>query len=197
MWYNFSMPKQLVLASASQTRKEMLDILGLKYKVIPSKFEEDLSLKMPAEQLAVFLAKGKAMEVAYRVKNAVVVGADTLASFRGKVLGKPHTPKKAFEMLKMLSGQTHFAITGLCLVDTENKKTFAKAYTVKVTFRELSDSEIKSYIKTKQPLDKAGAYEIRGRGAAFVQRLEGEYTTAAGMPLSAFCEEVKKFGVKP
>ena len=190
------MQRQIVLASSSKYRKELLSLLGLKFKVAKSNFVEDMTLPLKPVKLAEFLALGKAKEVAQKYPNAIVIGADTLAEYKGKVYGKPQTAKNAKKYLKLFSGKTHLAITGLAILDTNTGKTWSKALVTKVKFRKIHNDEIDSYVKTKEPLDKAGGYTIRKRGAMFVESLEGGYTTVVGLPLCELSVALRKFGVK-
>lgn len=188
--------KTIILASASPRRKELLEKIGLKFEVVPSDYEEEITHGFEPQELARKISLEKAQAVAARYRNAIVIAADTFGVFRGKVLGKPHTRAEASKMLKMLSGKSHLVITGFTIVDTDSRKTVSQTVETRVWFRKLSPEEIDAYIATGEPLDKAGAYAIQGLGAIIVNRIEGDYYNVIGLPLSAVAESLKGFGVK-
>jgi septum formation protein len=188
--------KTIVLASGSPRRKEILEKTGLPFVVDPSNFEEDLKQDLEPKELAKALSLGKAKDVAKRHKNAIVIGADSITLLNGKVLGKPHTIEKAIKMLLDLSGSTHSAITGYTIIDTESGKIFSDAVETKIYFRDLSKEEIEKYVATGEPLDKAGAYAIQGKGKKLVEKIEGDYYNVMGLPLSSLVKNLKKFGIK-
>jgi septum formation protein len=190
------MQRQIILASSSKYKQELLGYLGLKFKAIDSGYEENLNLKMSAKKLAIFLALGKARAVAKKYANAIVIGADTLAEYKGKVFGKPQTAENAKKFLKLFSGKTHNVVTGLAIIDTKTQKIWTQALVTKVKFRKIYKDEIDSYVQTGEPLDKAGGYTIRRRGAMFIESIEGEYTTVVGLPLCALSVALRKFGLK-
>lgn len=188
--------KQVILASASPWRKKILKTTGISFRVEVSDFEEDMSLNLPPRVLARRLALGKALAVAGRHKEGIVIGADTFAVFRGKLLGKPHTPAKARSMLRSLSGTSHSLITGFVLVDVASGKRVMKTSSTNVTFRKLSRQEIDEYVATGEPLHVAGAYAIQGQGRKLIKRIIGDPNNVAGFPLKAVLKELAKFGVK-
>lgn len=184
---------KLVLASSSLTRKNLLTEAGLDFEIDLSNYEENMTLPMSPKDLVVHLSKGKAEDVAKRHKKGVVLGADTIIVYQNKILGKPHTPERAKEMLKMLSGKQHSAITGFTIINTENNNIISKAVETKVFFKELSEQEINEYIATGEPLNKAGAYAILESGANFVEKIEGSKTNVAGLPMEEVMETLKDF----
>lgn len=188
--------KKIVLASASPRRKELLEGTGLKFEVDASDYEEDMSVRMEPHKLARFLSREKAKAIAERHKNALIIAADTFIVFKGRLLGKPHTGKEATKMLEMLSSKSHSVITGYTVLDTGTKKVVTGSEETKVYFKRLSEKEIRNYVRTKEPLDKAGAYAIQGLGAVIVERIEGDFFNVVGLPLSALVESLKKFGVQ-
>jgi len=187
--------KKLILASGSPRRKELLEKIGLEFEVIPSKYEEDMDLDMQPLELAKHLSLGKAKDVAKDQKNAVVIGADTFIVFKGKVLGKPKDIEDAKRLLKELSGISHSVITGFSIVDTLSGKEVSKAVETKVYFKKLSDELIGNYVKTGEPLDKAGSYAIQGLGGILIEKIEGDYYNMVGLPISSLVEELDKFGI--
>ena len=187
--------KKIILASASPRRKEILGTTGLKFDICVSDYEEDLSMKKEPRALARFLSRKKAEEVANKYKNAIIIAADTFIVFKDELLGKPHTTKEATRMLTMLNGKAHSVITGFTVLDTGSNKKVSRSIETKVYFRRLTPKEIKAYVSTKEPLDKAGAYAIQGLGALFVEKIEGDYLNVVGLPLAALSETLKGFGV--
>ena len=187
--------KKIILASASPRRKEILEITGLKFSVCVSDYEEDLSLKLPPRDLARFLSRKKAETIAHKYKNAIIIAADTVIVFKNRILGKPHRDKEAGKMLRLLNGRSHSVITGFTILDTGSGKKLSRSVETKVYFRELSLSEIQAYVRSGEPLDKAGSYAIQGLGAVLVDRIEGDYSNVIGLPLTALCLALRQFGV--
>ncbi len=187
--------RKIILASASPRRREILGITGLKFTVCKGDYEEDLGLSLRPRELARFLSRKKAESVAHRYKNAIIIAADTFIVFRDKVLGKPHTGKEAERMLRALSGKAHSVITGFTIMDTGGGKRLSKSVETKVCFRKLDKKEISVYVRSKEPLDKAGAYAIQGLGAVFIRKIDGDFFNVMGLPLYALTESLKKFGV--
>ena len=170
--------------------------LGIDFEVIPSNYEEDMTLKLSPYELAKTLSKGKANDVALKHKNAVVIGADTFLVFKDKLLGKPKDMKDAKKMLASLSSKCHSVITGFTIIDTDSKKIISKVVETKVYFRKISTEEIEKYIKKDNPLDKAGSYNLLGGAGIFVEKLEGDFFTIIGLPLCSLSKELKKFNIK-
>lgn len=187
--------KQIILASTSPRRKEILEMTGLSFITEASSYEEDMTLSLNNEELAKTLSLGKAEAVAKNHTNTIVIGSDTFVTFEGKRLGKPHTPEKAKEMLQMLSSKKHTVFTGLAIIDTDTKKTISEAILAAVFFREMSEAEIDGYIRTGEPLDKAGAYAVQGKGAMFIEKIDGDFFSIMGLPLSRLVERLEEFDV--
>lgn len=187
--------KLIILASASPRRKEILEKTGLKFQVDAGSYEEDMGLAMGPHKLARFLSREKAKAVAAKYKNALIIAADTIVILKGEVLGKPHTAKESMRMLSLLNGRTHSVVTGFTVIDTGSNKKISGSVETRVTFSRLTVDEIKAYVKSGEPLDKAGAYGVQGLGAVIVKRIEGDYFNVMGLPLSSLTEALKKFGV--
>ena len=183
----------LSYGSASPWRRKILEDAGIAFTVEASGYKENINLKLSPPALAKKLALGKALAVARRHKDAIVIGADTLVAFKGKILGKPKTPKLAIEMLKSLNGTTHSLITGFAIVDSKMKRQITKAVDTKVTFKELSSREIDEYVKTGEPLRVAGGYAIQGGGAKLIKGIKGDYDNVVGLPLKKLLVELRKF----
>ena len=188
--------KTIVLASASPRRKEILAKTGLPFRVDACDSDEEIDSGLPPHALARRLSHKKAASVASRHKNAIIIAADTFIVFKGKIFGKPHTAAEARRMLTTLNGKEHLVITGFTIMDTETKKRLTRSVETKVCFREMAPGEIDGYIRSKEPLDKAGAYAIQGLGAALIRKIEGDYYNVVGLPLSALADGLKKFGIR-
>lgn len=187
--------QKIILASGSEQRKLLLENIGLRFKIERSDYKEDMDLKMKPHNLAKFLSKGKVEAVAKKHKNAIVIGADSFIIFKGKLLGKPNTEKRAREMLKMISGKWHSAITGFTVIDTEKDKSISGAEETKVYVKKMTFREIDDYVKTKEPLNKAGSYGIQRLGSCIIEKINGEYTNVVGLPMPALADALRKLGV--
>ncbi len=181
-----------VLASKSPRRKELLGNIGINAQIIPSSVDESPYKKLPPEQMVKELAMLKACDVARSLRgNTVVIGADTCVCLGGKVFGKPQNMAEAEEMLRELSGKTHEVFTGFCVYNCKDGTAVSRAEVTHVTFRVLTDSEIKAYVKTREPMDKAGAYGIQKRGALFIEKIEGDFFNVVGLPLCSLASALK------
>ena len=188
-------PRTVVLASASPRRRELLSLTGLRFIVDPSDYEEDLLQALPPRKLARVLSQRKAESVAARHPHAIVIGADTFIVFEGSLMGKPRSKAEAVAMLRRLSGRTHLVITGFTILDVPGKRRRSQSVVTRVTFRHLTDREIAAYVRSGEPMDKAGAYAIQGRAALFVKKIAGDYFNVIGLPLCALAERLRDFGV--
>ena len=201
---------RIVLASASPRRRMLLEQIGLPFEVVPSLSQEFADTgERPAEHVQQAAAL-KASSVAPRVApEAVIIAADTIVCLDGTVLGKPDSPAEACEMLRRLSGRTHTVYTGLAVGragDVAEAADMAEDWrelgletgfeATRVTFRQLSDAEIGSYVDTGEPLDKAGAYAIQGRGALLVQGICGCYSNVVGLPLAKLARMLANLGIR-
>lgn len=174
----------LILASSSPRRQELLRSAGFDFEVRPSKIEEVRGRGETAEEFARRAAREKALEVAASCpRDSLVLGADTVVVVDGEVLGKPTGPHDATRILRLLSGLTHRVITGVCLVRATDHVEALKHETTFVTFRKLGEEEIRCYVSSGEPLDKAGAYGIQGMASRFVTRIEGCYFNVVGLPV--------------
>ncbi len=193
-----ALQRDLVLASASPRRRELLAGLGFEFECLPSDYAEEDGAGADAADLARANAGGKAREVALRRPGALVIGADTVVVAGEKLLGKPGDAAAAAEMLRLLSGREHRVITGLALARHEPacaKLDFRDGHgdTI-VRFRELDDAEIAAYIESGEPFDKAGAYGIQGLAAQFVDGIEGCYFNVMGLPLERLTRMLREWG---
>lgn len=187
--------KRIVLASASPRRKELLKGIGLNFEVDPGDYVEDVYTGLEPHTLAKSISLGKARTVASRHKTAIIIAADTVIFFQNKIMGKPHTEAEARRMLTALNGNSHSVITGFTILDTDESNITSQSVETKVYIKPLAAKEIDVYIKSGEPLDKAGAYAIQGLGAVIVERIEGDYSNVVGLPLNALAKALKGFGV--
>ncbi|HZE87507.1 MAG TPA: Maf family protein [Methylomirabilota bacterium] len=188
--------RKIVLASTSPRRKQLLKQLGIAFTVVSSNVVEKLIPRFNPRHQAEELALQKAQAVVEQFPDAIIIAADTIVVLGNDVLGKPKDVQDAKRMLKKLRGRQHLIVTGFVLVDTVNKRTIIKSIETKVWFRKISPQEIASYIEKEKPFDRAGAYSIQDLGAIFVEKIEGDYLGAVGLPLFLVAKELKKLGVE-
>jgi septum formation protein len=186
--------KTLVLASQSPGRKQVLENAGVQFRVVVSNYVEDMSLKLKPRDLAIYLSKGKASDVAGREKNAFVIGADSFVVFKGRVIGKPHTEEKSIEVLKELSGNYHDFITGFTIIDSETNRTFSGSALTRVYFKTLSNQAIIDYIQSDNVLEKAGAYSTQGNGQILIDKIVGDKNNLRGLPVNKVLKVLQQFG---
>jgi septum formation protein len=189
------MTKPVVLASSSPRRRELLEKTGLKFTVDVAEINEDHGRRMKPAELAKTISLEKAKAVAVRHPGSIIIAADTFGVLGGSLLGKPPDEDGARNMLKRMSGRCHSVVTGFAILDTDTGQYVSKAVETKVYFRKLDDEEIAAYVRTGEPLDKAGAYAIQGRGALLVDKIDGDYNNVVGLPLGSLAQELKRFGV--
>lgn len=189
------MTKKIILASTSPRRKELFEKLRLPFTIEASDYEEDMTLKMRPLNLARTLSRGKALAVAKKHKEGVVIGADTFVIFHNHLLGKPNSKVEAKQMLKKISGKRVDVLTGLALIDISSGKKISTTDITKVFIRRLSEQEIDNYIASGEPMDKAGAFAIQGLGAVIIRKIEGDFLGSMGLPLYILAKELKKMGV--
>lgn len=173
---------KLILASGSPRRAELLEKMGLTFQVEPSNTDEVLEPGLTPQQEVVHLSLGKAKAVAAgHPEEAVVLSADTVVELDGKILGKPHSEEAAIAMLRALSGRSHCVLTGVTVMSPKGTETHCEE--TEVYFRPISDEEIRWYVKTGEPMDKAGAYGIQGYAAMFIEKINGDYYNVMGLPV--------------
>lgn len=188
--------RKIILASASPRRKALLKQIGLGFEVVVSNFEEKIEGNLKPNKLAEFFSKGKAKDVAKDYEDAIIIAADTFVALNNEIFGKPKTPDLARKMLKKLSEKAHSVITGFTILDTKTKRSITRSIETKVYFKKLTNKEIDEYIKTGEPLDKAGAYAAQEIGSIFVEKIDGDFFNVVGLPIFALTQELKKFGIK-
>ena len=187
----------LILASNSPRRRQLLEQIGLSFRVITAEVAEDLPAGCDLAAGVREVARRKAEAVASRVKEGLVLGADTLVVLNGEALGKPAGPQEAFNMLTRLQGREHQVITGVALVDAASGACLLEHELTRVWMRDLTPREIWQYVATGEPLDKAGAYGIQGKGAMLVECIAGCYFNVVGLPLVKVAGMLKQFGLDP
>ena len=201
---------QIILASQSPRRKELLEQIGLEFEICPAKGEEIITKTIP-EEVVMELSKQKAEEVAAMVSSfgeehkeimtpsdLLVIGADTVVAYDGKILGKPVDEEDAKRMLTMLSGNVHSVFTGvtLVLIDKNGRAGELVFYEkTDVKMHSMTETEIDRYIATGEPMDKAGSYGIQGKCAIYIEKIDGDYNNVVGLPISAIYHELQKLGI--
>lgn len=201
---------QIILASGSPRRKELLEQIGLEFEICPAKGEEIITKTIP-EEVVMELSKQKAEEVAGMVsaygenhselttpQDILVIGADTVVAYDGQILGKPKDREHAMEMLRMLSGHTHSVYTGVTCVFIDKKGRCGEHIFYEktdVTMYPMTENEIQRYVDTGEPMDKAGSYGIQGRCAIHVKEIRGDYNNVVGLPVSRLYQELLGIGI--
>jgi septum formation protein len=188
--------QDIVLASASPRRRELLTQVGINFQVVPSTADEALLANETPETHVIRLSCDKAMEVANRSgqNGRWFIGSDTVVVRDDIILGKPIDATEAAAMLTSLSGRSHRVISGYAVYDREHVRTLSAAITTKVFFKELTSREIEGYIATEEPFDKAGSYAIQGIGSFMVPKIEGSYTNVVGLPLCEVIAALEELG---
>jgi septum formation protein len=187
---------KLVLASGSPRRQEILAQLGVQFEILPSDIDEVIPEGVPAAEVASHLALQKAKNVARKVGYpSLVIGADTIVVLDGEILGKPSGREQAFEMLSKLAGREHDVITGVAVVDSCRGIELKDYEITRVKMKKVSRDRINKYIKTGEPLDKAGAYAVQGKASIFVEKIEGCYFNVVGLPVSKLDSMLCSIGI--
>lgn len=181
----------LILASASPRRREICTLLGLAFTVQAAENEPSLDPSLPPAQEVRRVAAAKAQEIFNKNPDRTVLGADTAVICGGRIFGKPADKPEAAAMLRELSGKIHTVLTGVCIVSPRKQVCFTDAALVE--FFPLTDGEIDAYVRTGEPMDKAGAYAVQGMGARFIKRIEGDFYTVMGLPCGRLYQELKAF----
>ncbi len=187
--------REMILASSSPRRREILSNLGIAFTVLSEEIKEEQREGEAPSSYVIRLAVQKALAVAKNLQHGVVIGADTIVLLDGKILGKPKNEAEAKEMLSSLSGREHIVITGIGIVDIDNNRTLSGQQQTIVYFRRLTDQEIDCYVATREPLDKAGGYGIQGKGGFLIRRIEGDYFNVVGLPVSLLYELLQDFDI--
>ncbi len=182
----------IILASKSPRRRELLEKIGITdFKIFPAEDEDSPDSGLSPAETVKQIASGKARQVSEKYSDSLVIAADTLVYLDGEPLGKPEDEDDAMRMLRRLSGRTHDVYTGICV--RLGEKMLCEAEQTRVTFRELTDYEIAVYVATGEPMDKAGAYGIQGRGAVLAERIDGDFFNVMGLPLCRLYKMLREF----
>ena len=186
---------KVILASKSPRRVEILEKIVKEFEVVQSNFDENtIDFKGDVEKYVKDLSINKAIEVSKRLNEpSIVIAADTVVFQDGKVLEKPKNEEDAFSMLSSLSGNTHKVYSGICLINTYDDTVVTDCDCTEVKFSELNPRQIRNYINSGEPMDKAGAYGIQGLGGAFVERIEGCYYNVMGLPLNKLYKALENY----
>ena len=179
-----------LLASQSPRRAELVRYITDEFEILPSDCDETVPDGIEPEEIPELLAARKALSVSRLKKDRLVIGCDTVVIIDGVILGKPHTPDRAISMLKTLSGRTHTVVSGVCIC--YKGKTMSFSQKTLVSFYELSEEEIRDYVQSCKPLDKAGAYGIQNKGGLFVREISGDYYNIVGLPVARLKREIDK-----
>ncbi|MBE5940164.1 MAG: septum formation inhibitor Maf [Lachnospiraceae bacterium] len=187
---------KIILGSKSPRRKELLEQIGMEFEILVSDDEEVITSNVPSkvvEELSLQKAQNVEKMIADKHEKYIVIGADTVVAYDGRILGKPKDEDDAETMLKFLSGNTHQVYTGVTLIikDKEKRETKNFAECTSVTMYDISEDEIRKYISTKEPMDKAGSYGIQGIGGKFIKEINGDYNNVVGLPVAAIYQKLK------
>ncbi|MDO4323727.1 MAG: Maf family protein [Lachnospiraceae bacterium] len=186
--------KKIILASASPRRKELMEQIGLEFEVIPSRAEEVITSQEPGEVVKELSAQ-KAADVAGGIQEGIVIGSDTIVYHDGHIMGKPADRDEARGMLRSIQGNTHSVFTGVTVIVKEKEKSTCHTFfrETKVRVYPMTEQETEKYLDTGEPMDKAGAYGIQGKFAAWIESIEGDYNTVVGLPVSALWQVLKQY----
>lgn len=182
---------KIILASGSPRRKELIETLKIPFSVIVSDIDESIDENANLVDEIEKLSYKKALAVFKDHKDAVVIGADTIVVHNNEVLGKPKTEENAIKMLNKIQGDWHEVITAVSIISVKQSETFSVVS--RVHFYPMDDEEIKLYVNSKEPLDKAGAYAIQGEGSRYIKEIKGDYYSIMGLPISELYRRIKKY----
>lgn len=193
--------EKIILASASPRRSEILKNIGADFEVLVSEADEssvspDCGAELYVQELALLKAAAAAKKTDMK-RNAVIISADTVVCLDGGILGKPKDKADAAKMLRLLSGREHTVITGVCIFRLKDAFSVCDSVVTKVRFKDLTDEVIERYIATNEPMDKAGAYGIQGKGSLLCEKIDGDYFNVVGLPVSEICDILRnEFGIE-
>lgn len=185
---------RIILASSSPRRADMLTNIGVGFETVPSDIHERLHPDEAPADYIIRLARAKVVAVARKVESGLVIGADTIVVLDGQILEKPEDEKDAEQMLRLLSDRWHAVMTGVALYDAATRREVADYEKTLVRFAQLSDREIEWYVKSGEPMDKAGGYAIQGLGGLFIEEIAGNYYNVVGLPIPLLYRLAKRLG---
>ena len=183
----------VILASSSPRRKDLLQLICSNFRVIPPECDEKLPADIPTSEAAEFLSDIKCRYIAEIYENSIVIGCDTMVICGGVIYGKPHDEEDARRMLRALSGKEHTVVSGVTI--GYQKKFLSFSVSTAVTFRHLSDADIDIYCRSGEPMDKAGAYGIQGKGSLLISGIDGDFFNVMGLPVVLLERMLAEFGV--
>ncbi|MCX5715555.1 MAG: Maf family protein [Candidatus Omnitrophica bacterium] len=184
--------REVILASRSKARQKCLRQVGIKFRVSASRVKEQHILKTTCSRLVIENALSKARDVAKRYKKGIVVAADTVVLASGRIIGKPKSMNDARKTLKLLSRKPQRVYTGIAVIDIDRNKIFTDYEKTKIYMVKMTDSDISDYFKRTSPLDKAGSFDIQGRGAKFIKRIDGCFDNVVGLPITKLKKILKE-----
>jgi septum formation protein len=191
----FSM-RRIILASASPRRKELLkQLIGDNFLIFPSSYEEPFQPDLSPEELLIRHSVEKARDVAKHFDSGIIISADTSVLYNGEVLGKPDSPENAEEMLNKLNGRKVQVLTGITVFDLDSKQEISESELTDVWISKMDKEQISAYVRTGEPLDKAGSFAAQGKGAVLIERIEGDFFNAVGLPLFRLGKILERLGV--
>lgn len=186
--------EKIILASGSPRRKELLTQIGVEFEIQKAEGEEVLTSSEPTEAVKE-LSMQKALEVSEKCDGDVIIGADTVVAAEGRILGKPKDKEDAMRMLRLLQGKSHEVITGVTVLLKKQKRTIRFAEVTRVHVFPMTEEQMEAYVESGEPMDKAGAYGIQGKFAAYVSGIEGDYNNVVGLPVGRLYQEALAAGV--
>lgn len=190
--------QNIFLASGSPRRKKLLrSLIGNRFKVVKHEHLEEKVEELSPSALAKHHAEAKALSAGKKIRSGIVIGADTIVVCKRRILGKPRTAKKAEEMLRLINGNTVVVMTAVCVLHIEKRKRETFVEKTKVKIKKLGEKEILNYIKTKEPLDKAGAFAIQGKGKFLIEEIKGGYNNVVGLPVERLRKALKSLNPFP
>jgi septum formation protein len=185
----------IVLASESTRRVDILRTLGISFSIIPPDIDERRKRDETIRDYVLRIAQEKAKKVGTHFPDKWVIGADTIVVHKGKVLGKPKSEEEAMEMLTALRGKWHKVLTGFCILNMSKQTSYEDVVETKVFIKDLTDEEIRRYIKTSEPFDKAGSYAVQGKGGFMVKEIKGSYSNVVGLPICEITDILLSLGI--
>lgn len=185
----------IILASESTRRVDILRTLGIPFSIIPPDIDETRRLEETPREYVLRVSYEKAHKVGRHFPDKWVIGADTIVVYKNRILGKPVNENEAFKTLQLLKGKWHKVITGFCVLNVDREITCHDAVETRVFMKDLVDEEIMNYIRTSEPLDKAGSYAVQGKGGYMVKEIKGSYSNVVGLPICEVAEVLLSLGI--
>jgi septum formation protein len=185
----------IILASESTRRVDILRTLGIPFSIIPPDIDETRKLEETPREYVLRVSYEKAHKVGRHFPDKWVIGADTIVVYKNRILGKPVNENEAFKTLQLLKGKWHKVITGFCVLNVDREITCHDAVETRVFMKDLVDEEIMNYIRTSEPLDKAGSYAVQGKGGYMVKEIKGSYSNVVGLPICEVAEVLLSLGI--